>query len=134
MDRVSSEVRSQMMARIRSRHTGPELQVRSYLHRSGLRFRVNRTDLPGSPDIVLPHHGSIVFVNGCFWHQHMGCRKARLPESNRTFWRKKLQRNVERDAEAAQELIKAGWSVHTIWECELNPERLGALVREIRRS
>src|SRR5215210_2417244 len=111
------------MSRVRGADTKPEIRVRSFLHRLGYRFRLHRRDLPGRPDIVLARYGTVIFVHGCFWHQHPGCSKASLPETNRGEWTSKLARNVERDRENQGVLREAGWRVVTIWECELkNPE------------
>lgn len=111
--------RSEIMSRVRSRNTKPELFVRSLLHAMGYRFRLHRKDLPGSPDIVLPKYRTVVFVHGCFWHQHPGCRKATIPRSNSEFWEAKLKRNRQRDLEARRRLEKSGWNVLTLWECEV---------------
>lgn len=107
------------MSRIRGQNTKPEMTLRSALHRSGLRFRIHRKDLPGKPDIVLPRHRIAVLVHGCFWHRHAGCRYATTPATNTAFWEEKFRRNVERDAENATALERAGWQVITVWECEL---------------
>ena len=120
-----------MMAGVRTSGTGPELRVRSFLHQAGLRFRVNRRDLPGSPDIVLPRFRSVIFVHGCFWHQHACCTKRALPKSNRDFWRNKLTKNVGRDRESTRALVETGWTVHVAWECQLKDEHLDALVAKI---
>lgn len=128
-DIFSPEKRSEIMSLVRSRNTKPELQVRSALHRLGYRFRVHRRDLPGSPDIVLPKYRTVVFVHGCFWHQHEGCRKATIPRTNHASWKHKLERNVERDREAAQKLENAGWEVEILWECELQKEAIEVIVR-----
>lgn len=98
--------------------TGPEVAVRSLLHRSGFRFRKNVRSLPGTPDIVLPRYRTVVFVNGCFWHQHPGCRRATRPASRQEYWDAKLERNIERDREKSERLIAAGWRVLVVWECE----------------
>lgn len=111
--------RSEIMSRVRSRNTKPELFVRSLLHAMGYRFRLHRKDLPGSPDIVLPKYRTAVFVHGCFWHQHLGCRKATFPKNNSEFWEAKLKRNRERDLEAQRKLEESGWNVLTLWECEV---------------
>lgn len=121
------------MASIRSRDTKPELLVRSFLHRRGFRFRVADRRLPGRPDIVLPKYRSVVFVHGCFWHQHTGCRFAVLPKANGPFWRAKLSRNVERDQECASALRQDGWRVDVVWECELAPRTLQRLAKRIAR-
>lgn len=133
MDTVSPEIRSRIMSRVRARDTLPERRVRSYLHRAGLRFRLHQRSLPGCPDIVLPKFRVAIFVNGCFWHQHPGCRKATLPKSNREFWAEKLRGNQERDAVALDALSKAGWKTKILWECEIDDRSLGRLVRWIVR-
>ena len=132
-DTFSPETRSRIMRRVRGLNTKPEIKVRSFLHRSGLRFRIHCKNLPGKPDIVLPKHSAVVFVNGCFWHQHQGCKRADIPHSNREYWRSKLQRNVERDRDVKKELESNGWRVFIIWECELTEERLKSLVHGILR-
>jgi DNA mismatch endonuclease (patch repair protein) len=118
------------MSRIRSRDTRPELCVRSLLHGMGYRFRVHRKDLPGNPDIVLPRHKLIIFVHGCFWHRHKGCRFAYTPKSRVEFWERKLGGNVERDIRVRKELRTLGWRVAVVWECELrNRAKLEARLR-----
>lgn len=133
MDRLTSSQRSSLMSKVRGKNTKPEELVRSLLHRLGFRFRLHRKNLPGTPDIVLPRSRTIIFVHGCFWHRHPGCKKASTPQTNRNFWEKKLARNVERDAEVREELTRFGWRVLQVWECELkNPEALSArLLREL---
>jgi DNA mismatch endonuclease (patch repair protein) len=123
-----------MMSGIRGRDTAPEKIVRSHLHRAGLRFGLHRKDLPGRPDIVLPRWRSAVFVHGCFWHRHPGCRYAYVPKSNRAFWLRKFAANVERDGRNVAELRKMKWRVHVVWECRLSTGRLEQLVRAIRSS
>lgn len=115
---VDPAVRRRVMASIRKRDTAPELRVRRALHRQGLRYRVHVTSLPGTPDIVLARAKLVVMVHGCFWHQHPGCRLARRPRSNLTYWGPKLARNIARDHETARLLKQAGWHVLVIWECE----------------
>lgn len=117
-DTVSPEVRSRIMSRIRSRDTAPELEVRAKLHAAGSGFRLYRSDLPGSPDIVLPRYKTAVFVNGCFWHGH-DCRDGHRSSSNREYWAMKISRNMERDRANHRALLDLGWNVVVIWECEL---------------
>ena len=117
-DNHSKEVRSMNMSHIRSTNTKPEEKVRKYLFSRGLRYRKNVRSLPGSPDIVLPKYKAVVFVNGCFWHQH-DCGRFVWPSSNEDYWRNKITRNVERDKENYRLLETAGWRVLVVWECEL---------------
>jgi DNA mismatch endonuclease (patch repair protein) len=107
-----------MMSSIRCKDTKPEFRVRRRLHGAGLRYRLHVKDLPGKPDLVFTRALTVVFVHGCFWHQHLGCGLAYRPSSNVEFWSKKLQANVERDARVADQLSNAGWLVETVWECE----------------
>ncbi len=126
MDIVSPARRSAMMAGIRGRDTKPEFAVRRMAHRLGYRYRLHRRDLPGSPDLVFPARRKAIFVHGCFWHRHPGCRFAYSPKSNTPFWQAKFDRNVERDAAAQEKLAGLGWDVLTIWECETGKaEQLG---------
>lgn len=122
-DRYSHAKRSEVMSRVRGTDTKPEIRVRSFLHRLGYRFCLHRRDLPGRPDIVLPRYRAVIFVHGCFWHQHPGCRRANLPETNREKWATKLSRNAERDVENQSALRDAGWKVAAIWECRLKSNR-----------
>lgn len=132
-DIVSKKTRSRMMAGIRSKDTRPELTVRRALHRAGLRYRLHDSTLPGRPDIVLPKYGTVVQVRGCFWHQHSGCKYAYMPASNRHFWQQKLESNSVRDRLNDRRLRVLGWSVLTVWECELaKPRRLERLIARIR--
>jgi DNA mismatch endonuclease (patch repair protein) len=136
-DVFSREKRSWLMARVRSGNTSPERLVRSLLHRLGLRFRLKNKELPGTPDIVLPRFQAVVFVHGCFWHGHTRCSKGRtMPSTNRDFWRDKIAKNRARDRRAVRALHRLGWSVFTLWECELRSERtsaqrITALVKEL---
>lgn len=115
--------RSYNMSRIRSTETKPEVIVRKYLFSRGLRYRKNDKRYPGKPDIVLPKYKTIVFVHGCFWHQHEGCRYAVMPSTNVDFWKKKLSANISRDISTKLLLESQGWNVITIWECELRKEK-----------
>src|SRR5687767_3965340 len=103
-DVFSREKRSEVMSRIRGKNTKPEIFVRKLLHRLGFRFRLHPKDLPGKPDLVLPRHSTVVFVHGCFWHQHLGCKEGRPPNSNQAFWTEKLNKNRERDERVRNEL------------------------------
>lgn len=124
VDKISAEVRSSIMSRIRNKDTRPEIAVRSLLHRLGYRFRLHRKSLQGCPDIVLPKYRAVVFVHGCFWHQHAGCPYSHVPKSNRTYWLPKLDRNSARDREANTKLKECGWRVLVIWECETKSKEL----------
>ena len=119
VDHVSTEVRSRIMASVRSKGTKPEMVVRRALHRLGYRYRLHRGDLPGRPDLAFVSKRKVLFINGCFWHLHDGCPRAKLPKSNRDFWALKLERNRRRDADNIASLRNLGWEVYTLWECEL---------------
>ena len=116
---MTAEQRSRCMAAVKGKDTKPEMIVRKYLFSRGLRFRVQVRKLPGTPDIVLPKYNTAIFVNGCFWHGHEGCKYFRLPKSNVEFWKEKIERNIERDKESMQALFDLGWKVVRVWECEL---------------
>jgi DNA mismatch endonuclease (patch repair protein) len=131
MDRLSTEQRSENMRRIRSNDTKPELALRTMLHKLGYRFRLHRKDLPGRPDIVFPGRLKVIFVHGCFWHQHPGCREGRVPGSRLDYWTPKLERNLVRDAANRNLLEEQGWGVLVIWECDLrNPLALSKRVKQ----
>ena len=118
-DVFSKEERSRVMRRVKSADTKPEMRVRRWLHAQGFRFRLHRKDLAGNPDIVLRRHRTVIFVHGCFWHGHSGCKAADLPASNREYWEKKIGRNVERDRRNLALLQEQGWRVIVLWECKL---------------
>ena len=125
MDKLSAERRSFNMSRIRSVDSKPELILRRQLHAAGYRYRLHVSNLPGRPDIVLPKRRKIIFVHGCFWHQHTGCPDGRTPRSRPEYWEPKLKRNRERDAAAIELLQSQGWRVMIVWECEVgNPDTL----------
>jgi len=129
MDSISRDRRSWNMSRIRGKDTRPELMVRSLLHRMGFRFRINRADLPGKPDIVLPKHKLAILVHGCYWHRHQGCKQCYMPKSNVPFWTKKFERNVARDTEVKEQLETMGWRTFVIWECDVSsPDVLAKLL------
>ncbi|KFC50898.1 hypothetical protein DK37_05285 [Halomonas sp. SUBG004] len=106
------------MKAVRQKNTGAEVLTRRLLHGLGLRFRLHRKELPGSPDVVLPKHETVIFVHGCYWHRHPGCKYASTPKTNQDFWLNKFQRNVERDARNEEALRALGWRVLIVWECE----------------
>lgn len=138
-DKLTPSQRHHCMSRIRGKNTKPEILVRKGLHARGFRFRLHNKKLPGSQDIVLPKYGVAIMVNGCFWHGHKGCRYATKPKSNIEFWETKIARNLHRDEVTTAHLEALGWTVITVWECELRnsfqlDERLNALVEEIRNA
>jgi DNA mismatch endonuclease (patch repair protein) len=109
---------SQIMARVKSKNTKPELLVRKYLHSLGFRYRIHYAKLPGKPDIIFPCKRKIIFVNGCFWHSHEDCKLHRIPKTNQDYWEKKLSTNKQRDERNLKDLNELGWSSLVIWECE----------------
>lgn len=124
-DTLSKAERSRNMSKIRGKNTGPERMVRSLLHRAGYRFRLHVKDLPGKPDIVLPKYRAVVFVHGCFWHRHKGCKGATVPKSHKKFWAEKFARNVANDKRHLRRLRRRGWRVIVVWECQLrHPARV----------
>jgi DNA mismatch endonuclease (patch repair protein) len=118
------------MALVKGKNTKPELLVRALLHRLGYRFRIHRKDLPGRPDIVLPKYKTVLFVHGCFWHQHRGCKKATLPTQNAEFWADKLSKNALRDSKIERQLNDLGWRTIVLWTCELKD--IDLLARKLR--
>jgi len=130
MDKYSKEKRSEIMSRIRSRNTKPEMCLRRLVHSMGFRFRLHRPDLPGRPDLVFPRHRKVIFVHGCFWHRH-GCRRTSTPATNREFWEKKFSRNTQRDQENLNSLDAAGWRTLVVWECELKD--IDSLIEKIKK-
>lgn len=118
MDVLTPEQRKRNMSAIKGKNTKPEILVRKLLHRLGYRFKIQRKDLPGKPDIVLPKYKTAIFINGCFWHRHAGCKYASTPSTNSEFWEKKFAANVKRDARNYATLKEQGWNVLIIWECE----------------
>jgi DNA mismatch endonuclease (patch repair protein) len=131
MDRISADERSENMRRIRSKDTGPELALRRLIHGLGYRFRLHRKNLPGRPDIVFPGRLKVIFVHGCFWHQHSGCGEGRVPHSRLDYWVPKLEKNRTRDAANRTLLNEQGWGVLVIWECELKASR--SLTKTVKR-
>ena len=120
----STEVRSYNMSRITSKNTRPELLVRKYLFSLGLRYRLHNKNMPGKPDLTLAKYKTVVFVNGCFWHGHKGCKHFTMPKSNIEYWKTKIERNIVRDQKNKSSLENAGWNVEIIWECELQPAKI----------
>jgi DNA mismatch endonuclease (patch repair protein) len=131
MDKLSREARSALMSRIRGKNTQPELIVRRLVHSMGFRYRLYRSELPGTPDLVFPGRRRVVFVHGCFWHNHQGCPGVRLPKSRKASWLKKLARNSERDRRVLAALRKMGWRTLVVWECQLRG--LGRLRSRVAR-
>ena len=138
MDVHDKETRSYNMSCIKGKNTKPEEHVRKYLFSMGFRYRKNDKRLPGTPDIVLPKYKTVIFVNGCFWHGHKGCKYFVYPENNAGFWCNKIETNIERDRRKSLELEQQGWKVIVVWECQLKKnvihDTLMSLVDEIRRG
>ena len=136
-DGLSPERRSWNMSRIKGKNTSIEVKVRKYLFSKGFRYRINVTKLPGKPDIVLPKYNAVVFVNGCFWHRHTGCKEAYMPKSRVEFWQKKFERNVQNDTVQREKLMEAGWRVFTVWECEVKKNfevTMDELIEQLKRA
>lgn len=133
VDKLTPEERSKNMGNIRSKDTSPEIIVRKLTHSLGYRYRLHRKDLPGKPDIVFSNRKKIIFIHGCFWHQHddPSCKIARIPKSRTEYWVPKLQRNIERDREHQAQLLSMGWRMLVIWECEVKD--LEKLTYKIRK-
>jgi DNA mismatch endonuclease (patch repair protein) len=132
-DMFDQQKRSEIMSKVHSTDTTPEICVRKLLHSMGYRFRLQRRDLPGNPDIVLPKYRTVIFVHGCFWHGCPTCRHAKIrPQSNSEYWEKKLNRTLERDKQNQLLLKQFGWRVLVIWECETRKKRLEELSQKIR--
>ena len=127
MDRLSGDARIALMRRIKTRNTSPEIAVRKMLHNMGLRFRLHAKNLPGTPGIVLPKYKTAIFVHGCFWHRHKGCKRVYMPMINTDYWVEKFNRNVERDKRVKLALSRAGWKVLVIWEYETARNRVDKL-------
>lgn len=137
-DVLSKEQRKRCMSHVRGKDTKPEVMVRQYLFANGFRYRLYRKDLPGKPDIVLPKYKTVIFINGCFWHGHSGCKYATIPEANHDFWLAKISGNIERDKSNHAKLFELGWKVIEIWQCELKPkfreQTLNNLLTELRND
>ena len=122
MDKLTKEQRHRCMSAIKSKSTKPELLVRKFLFSRGFRYRLNHPRLPGHPDLVLRKYRTVIFVNGCFWHGHEGCKSYKLPKTNVVFWKNKIMRNQSRDIEEMRQLAAMGWHCITVWECQLKPK------------
>lgn len=122
-DRISPERRSENMRRICSKDTNPEIELRAIVHSLGYRFRLHRDNLPGKPDLVFPSRRKVIFVHGCFWHQHSRCKEGRIPASRRDYWLPKLTKNRERDSAVRHALRNKGWKILTVWECQLKSKQ-----------
>lgn len=133
-DRCSPETRSYNMSRIRAKDTKPEELVRKYLFAQGFRYRKNDRRLPGKPDVVLPKYHTVIFVNGCFWHMHEGCKYFVWPKSNTDFWQKKILTNAERDIKEQTELQRLGWNVIVVWECELKKDKFVHTMNDLEKT
>ncbi|MBO9703673.1 MAG: DNA mismatch endonuclease Vsr [Sporocytophaga sp.] len=118
-DQINISTRSFNMSQIKGKNTKPEILVRKFLFSKGLRYRLNSRNLPGKPDIVLAKYNTVIFVNGCFWHGHAGCKYFTIPKTRTEWWREKINKNMERDKKVIKELNERGWIVNTIWQCEL---------------
>lgn len=134
MDVHSKEIRSFNMSRIRGKNTKPEEVVAKYLFSQGFRYRRNVRNLPGTLDIVMKKYKTVIFVNGCFWHAHEGCKYFVLPDNNKKFWEEKLFRNRERDFEKKIQLEKLEWKVITIWECELKKDKIEETLENLKQK
>lgn len=132
-DIVDKATRSRWMSGIRSRDTRPEILVRRFLHRAGLRFRLGGSGLPGRPDLILPRWRTVVFVHGCFWHRHPGCPYAYHPKSRQRFWERKFSENIARDRRSIRKLRKLGWRTLVIWECQVNDKGLERLLLRLMK-
>ena len=136
-DSVSKEQRSWNMSRIRGTNSSIEVKVRKFLFSKGFRYRKNVADLPGKPDIVLPKYRTVIFVHGCFWHRHDGCKYAATPSSNTDYWQQKFRRNIENDKKHVDDLCVMGWNVIIIWECELKKsfeKTMNRVVNDLNQS
>lgn len=119
------------MSRIKGKDTKPEMLVRKFLHANGFRYRLHVKDLPGKPDIVLPKYKTVIFVHGCFWHGHEGCKYSALPQTRTEWWQRKIDSNILNDNKAAEALTKAGWKIITVWTCDLKPKNIDQSLSEL---
>ena len=131
MDRFTPQQRHRCMSHIRSKDTKPELTVRNWLWSHGYRYRLNVKNVPGKPDIVMRRYRTAIFVNGCFWHGHEGCKDFSIPKSNTEFWETKISRNRQRDQQNYDILQQNGWQVIVVWECQLTPTKIDHTMRDV---
>ncbi|MBN2157904.1 MAG: DNA mismatch endonuclease Vsr [Spirochaetes bacterium] len=140
MDTVDRKTRSRIMRSVGQRNTGPEVRLRRSLHRLGLRYRINDRSLPGTPDLVFPRFGAVIFVHGCFWHAHENCKYSREPSSRKKFWHHKFEENKRRDKRNYEALLKNGWRVLVVWECAIGKrdksrnDKIGVIVKRWLKS
>ena len=132
MDKISKEIRSKNMSKIKSHDTSIEIKVRKYLFSQGFRYRKNVKSLPGKPDIVLSKYKTVIFINGCFWHRHPGCKYATTPSSHQEFWQKKFTANVKNDQKNHKLLTESGWNVIVLWECEIEHDFVNLMIKLIK--
>ena len=130
----SKEVRSYNMSRIRSKNTQPELIVRKFLHAKGFRYRIHDKKLPGKPDIVLPKYNTVIFIHGCFWHNHKNCKYAQFPKTNAGYWTHKILNNINKDEQYVKTLRKDGWKIITLWTCKLKPKILSKTLSSLLKK
>lgn len=130
-DIYSEQQRSDLMKKIGSKNTKPEIIIRKIVHSAGYRFRLHRKDLPGTPDLVFPKFKKVIFINGCFWHGHQGCKKSSLPTTKKELWEEKIKKNIERDSKNIADLKKRGWETLIIWECEIKKKNYNMLTINI---
>lgn len=132
VDTLTKKERSKRMSLIRGTGSAPEMKLRRLVHRMGFRYRLHVKELPGKPDLVFPSRRAVIFMHGCFWHRHRGCKLARLPKSKLEFWKPKLEANRKRDIKNQRRLKASGWRVLVVWECELmDTDRVSGIVREL---
>jgi DNA mismatch endonuclease, patch repair protein len=139
VDIYSKEKRSKIMSKIKGKETKPEILIRKFLFSEGFRYRINDERYPGKPDLVLPKYKTVIFIHGCFWHGHEGCKASKLPATNAEFWEKKISDNIVRDRKNVEKLEDEGWNVITVWQCEIKSkakreERLKFLVEQILKG
>lgn len=132
-DVFTKKKRSEIMRKIGPKNSKPELFMRSMIHSLGYRFRLHRKDLPGTPDLVFPRYRKVIFINGCFWHGHKGCKRSKLPDTNRNFWETKISRNIENDNKNTNRLNELRWSSLTIWECEIKKDNTDYLRQKVTK-